>query len=60
MFDSEALKKVLHDDGCGHVVAVVAGHQHRGGYALVCCLYRYCVHCYCMHCYVCIANCVHC
>ena len=34
MYDSDAALRVLHDEGAGHVVAVLAGHLHRGGYAV--------------------------
>lgn len=34
LYDAEDALRILHDDGRGHCVAVVAGHLHRGGYAL--------------------------
>ena len=33
VYDSEAALEILHDEGRGQVVAVLAGHLHRGGYA---------------------------
>ncbi len=33
-YDSDEAMKILHEDGCGRVVAVLAGHLHRGGYAV--------------------------
>ncbi|KAL1496478.1 hypothetical protein AB1Y20_016432 [Prymnesium parvum] len=34
MYDCDEVLRILHEDGCGHVVAVFAGHLHRGGYAV--------------------------
>lgn len=34
MYDAEAVMRILREDGHGHVVACVAGHLHRGGYAV--------------------------
>lgn len=33
-YDSEEVLHILHEDGHGHVVACLAGHLHRGGYAI--------------------------
>eukprot|EP00966_Prymnesium_polylepis_P095476 2211647-Prymnesium_polylepis.1 len=33
-YDCDEVLKILHEDGCGRVVAVFAGHLHRGGYAV--------------------------
>lgn len=33
-FDGDEVLQICHDDGCGHVVALIAGHMHRGGYAV--------------------------
>ena len=34
MYDCDEVMKILHEDGFGSVVAVFAGHLHRGGYAV--------------------------
>lgn len=33
VYDADEVLQLLHDEGAGHVVAVIAGHLHRGGYA---------------------------
>ncbi len=32
LYDAEDVMKILGEEGCGHVVAVFAGHEHKGGY----------------------------
>lgn len=34
LYDAEEALEVLHTEGDGHVVAVMCGHLHRGGYAV--------------------------
>jgi len=34
LYDSDEVLKLLHEDGAGRVVAVICGHNHRGGYAI--------------------------
>ena len=31
MYDCDEVLRILHEDGGGRVVAVLAGHLHRGG-----------------------------
>jgi len=33
-WDGEEVMKILHEDGFGRVVAVFAGHMHKGGYCV--------------------------
>ena len=33
VYDADAAMELIHSEGAGHVVAVIAGHLHRGGYS---------------------------